>query len=278
MTRNSVEDYLLESLNPRVDANRRLVEYEIRPGNTVTFSSPVDLTQIENIRSAAVQAGTIRPSYTAFIAKAVALGLQEFPYANRRVCKHVWPPFVNRLQRFHHCDVAVAAERMIEGAESVAFVDILRDAERLSLAEMTEWLANLARCDETTNAQWRDFSRVTQLPWFIALPLLRLPHYFPGLWVKWRGAAALISSPAKYGVQSLVATWPWPLGFSFGYVSPRPMVNENNEIVVKICFDFVLNFDRRVMAGAPAAKFFRRIVDLLESASVSLADDAPRNN
>lgn len=175
-----------------------------------------------------------------------------------------------RLQRFHACDVAIAAEREIPGAEAVAFVDILRNADSLTLTEITEWLAQLARSDESTNRQWRDFSRVTQLPRFIAVPLLRLPHYFPSLWVKWRGAAALISSPAKYGVHSVVASWPWPLGFSFGFVSRRPVIGENDEIVVKTCFDLVLNFDRRIMAGAPAAKFFRRIVEKLENADSKL--------
>jgi len=267
MTQENDHSYRIEPANPRVDANRRLVEYEIRPGNTVTFISPVDLTRINQRRAAAQQSGEQRPSYTAFIAKAIAVALREYPYANRRVC---WRPLGYRLQRFGHCDVAVAAERTIEGAESVAFVDVLRNVDRLSLDRITDWLARLASSDESNNDQWRDFNRVTQLPWFVSLPLLRLPHIFPSLWVKWRGAAALISSPAKYGVHSLVGTWPWPLGFSFGYISKRPIVDDNDEVVVKTCCDLVLNFDRRVMAGAPAAKFFHRIVELLEAADSEL--------
>jgi pyruvate/2-oxoglutarate dehydrogenase complex dihydrolipoamide acyltransferase (E2) component len=60
------------------------------------------------------------------------------------------------------------------------------------------------------------------------------------------------------------------LGFSFGLVAKRPMVGENDEILVKTCFDLVMNFDRRVMAGAPAAKFFARVVSLLEHADNEL--------
>ena len=80
----------------------------------------------------------------------------------------------------------------------------------------------------------------------------------------------MISSPAKYGVYSVVATWPWPLGFSFGFVSNRPFVNREGEVVVRPCCDLVLNFDRRIMAGAPAAKFFTRIIRALENAKTDL--------
>lgn len=262
--------FTIDPHNPRVEANRRLVESEILPGNTVTFSTPVDLAEIEEIRASAKRDGRIRPSYTAFVAKAIALGLQEFPYANRRLYKRPWWPFIGHIQRFHRCDVTIAAERDVEGAESVAFVDVLRDVDRLSLEEITTWLSALANSTEATNKQWREFSQVTRLPWFVAAPLLRLPLYFPSLWMKWRGGAAMISSPAKYGVHSVVATWPWPLGFSFGFVSRRPFVDDDGQIVVRTCFDLVLNFDRRIMAGAPAAKFFVRIIRALERAKTEL--------
>ena len=36
------------------EVNRRIVEYEMRPGNTVSFFSEVDLTQVERVRDAAV--------------------------------------------------------------------------------------------------------------------------------------------------------------------------------------------------------------------------------
>jgi pyruvate/2-oxoglutarate dehydrogenase complex dihydrolipoamide acyltransferase (E2) component len=52
-------------------------EYEFRPGHTVNFLAQVDLTEVERIRAEAPDER--RPSYTAFVAKAVALSLQEFP-------------------------------------------------------------------------------------------------------------------------------------------------------------------------------------------------------
>jgi pyruvate/2-oxoglutarate dehydrogenase complex dihydrolipoamide acyltransferase (E2) component len=273
------DSYEVEPKNKFFLANRSIVEYEMRPGNTVSFMSEVDLTQVEAVRARAV--GGRKPSYTTFVVKAVALALKEFPYANRRVCRRLWPPFFGpRLQKFHRSDVAVAVERDFPGAESTAFIDILRDADRMSLAEMTEALRALAICDVTTNKQWREFSGlITKLPVWLSAWLIRMPCFLPSWWVKYRGGAALVSSPAKYGVDCVVGTWSHPLGISFGLVKPRPVVRDG-EVVARTTFALTLNFDRRVMAGAQGARFFKRMVDLLERAETTMApyvtpDEAP---
>jgi pyruvate/2-oxoglutarate dehydrogenase complex dihydrolipoamide acyltransferase (E2) component len=260
----------IEPRNKFSEATRRIVEYEIRPGNTVSFTADVDLTEVEAVRAAAAASGR-RPSYTAFVVNAVALALRDFPYANRRVCRRPWLPLGARLQKFLRCDVAVAVERDFPGSEATAFIDIVRDADRASLAEITDALHALATCDASTNQQWREFSGViTRLPQWLSTLLIRLPCFVPALWVKWRGGAALISSPAKYGVDAVIGTWSHPLGVSFGLVKPRPVVRDG-QIVSRTTFTLTLNFDRRVMAGAQAARFFRRITERLERAETEMA-------
>jgi pyruvate/2-oxoglutarate dehydrogenase complex dihydrolipoamide acyltransferase (E2) component len=256
--------YALEPYNRFFEANRRIVEFEVRPGNTVTFICEVDLTQAQRLRQ---EAGEQRPSYTAIVAKAVGLALREFPYANRRVARRAWLPLASpRLQRFERCDIGVAVERDVPGAESVAYVDVLRDADRQSLGQINDWLRELAASDAGNSRQWREFTTLIQrLPRWLAALLVRLPYFLPSLWPRYRGAAALISSPSKYGIDAVVATWSWPLGISFGYVKPRPIVRDG-QVVAAATFQLVLNFDRRVMAGAQAARFFRRICDLIEKA------------
>jgi 2-oxoacid dehydrogenases acyltransferase (catalytic domain) len=148
---------------------------------------------------------------------------------------------------------------------------VLRNADEGSLDEIGEWLHRLGTSDTSTNEQWRTLSTlVRRFPASLASFLIRLPCWFPGLWVKYRGAAVLVSSPAKYGVDSVIAEWAWPIGVSFGLVKPRPVVRDG-QIVACPVSNLVMNFDRRVMAGAQAARFFKRIVDLLEHAQVELA-------
>lgn len=264
--------YRIEPKNRFFEANRRIVEYEIRPAYTVSFVTEVDLTSVEAVRRAAEVEGHPKPSYTAFVAKALGLALREFPYANRRVCRRAWLWFLGpRLQCFTGCDIAIAVERQVPGAESVAFVDVLRGAADQSVWEITAWLSDLSRADPTNNRQWRDFSHIiTRLPQWLSSRLIRLPYYSPGHWVKYRGGAAIISSPAKYGVDCVLGTWSWPLGLSFGLVRERAVVREG-KVVACPTFDLSLNFDRRIMAGAQAAKFFSRVADLLRNAEADLA-------
>ncbi|HEX8204361.1 MAG TPA: 2-oxo acid dehydrogenase subunit E2 [Isosphaeraceae bacterium] len=256
-----------EVRNKFFEANRRIVESEICPAHTVSFAVEVDLTEVERVRARAP--GPRKPSYTAFVVKAVALALKEFPYANRRVCRRVLAG--HRLQRFHHRDVAVAIERDISGSEATAFLDIIRDADEMPLSQVTERLRELAVCDVTTNKQWAEFSKVIRgLPCWLSALLIRLPWLVPGLWDKWRGGSVLISSPAKYGVDAVIGTWPHPLGVSFGLAKPRPVVRDG-EVVACPTFTLTLSFDRRIMAGAQSARFFHRIIEALERAETELA-------
>jgi pyruvate/2-oxoglutarate dehydrogenase complex dihydrolipoamide acyltransferase (E2) component len=258
-----------------IEPRNKLLEFaclhvpaENRPAHTVTFISEVDLTEVEMIRARAATEGRKKPSYTAFVAKAVAKVLREFPLANRRVYR--LPFFKPRLQRFHHCDIAVACERDLPGVTQATFVDVLRAADKKDLAEVTAWLHALATCDETNNKQWRDMVwAINRLPSWLSFLAVWLQNIFPTWWVRYRGAAALISSPAKYGVDAVSATWPWPLGISFGLVKPRVVAREGKP-VVRPTFQLTLAFDRRVMVGAAAAKVFGRLVEVLESAQSQL--------
>ena len=258
--------YSIEPGNRYFDAISAVANFELRPGPSVSFMAEVDLTQVHAVRQRA--AAGAKPSFTAF----VAFALKEFPLANRRVCR---PPsllwLVTRLQRFTRCDIAIASERDVPGAESVAFFDVFRDVDRLTLEGLTHGLRELSTSDASTNAQWRAFSTlVTRLPAWLSTLLIRMPYFFPHLWVRYRGAAVLISSPAKYGVDAVMATQSFPLSAAFGLAKLRPVVRDGR---LEPCLTFALtvNFDRRIMAGAQAARFFRRVVEVLESAETSLS-------
>ncbi len=273
---NSGSGYQIEPRNKIFEAFCAIPESEFFPGHTVSFLSEVDLTAIEQVRADAPKGA--KPSYTAFVVKAVALALKDHPYANRRVCRRVWPPLLGvRLQRFLRRDIAVAIERDFPGTEAAAFLDVIRDADRLPLTALTEKLRQLSTADVATNQQWREFSTIiARLPHRLAMRLIRLPLSFPGLWVKYRGGAVLVSSPAKYGVDAVLGTWSHPLGISFGLVKPRPVV-VGSEIVARPTFALTMNFDRRVMAGAQAARFFKRIVDALTHAETNADADSDPN-
>jgi hypothetical protein len=61
--------------------NQSLVESEIDFGRTAHFTAGIDLTEIERVRDAC--GASSRPTYTAFVAKAVAIALGEWPSPSR---------------------------------------------------------------------------------------------------------------------------------------------------------------------------------------------------
>ena len=264
--------YRVEPRNRFFSAVCSITSYENRrPGNMVTFLGEVDLSGVERVRADWQVDECPKPTYTAFVIKAVALALREFPYANRRIFRRGLL-LRQRPHAFEQIDAAVLCERDLPEAPMIAFVDMIRAVDQQSLGALTQQLRNLATCDTTTNTQWRTFVRVVRsLPSWLAAWIIRLPVFFPRMWVQYRGGAFVVSSPAKYGVDVVAATWPWPLGVSFGMVKPRPVVREGL-VVVRPTFTVTLNFDRRLMAGAQAARFFHRIVELLETPQALLAD------
>jgi len=50
---------------------------------------------------------------------------------------------------------------------------------------------------------------------------------------------------------------------TFGLAQKKALVR-NDEVVAAMAFTFAMNWDRRVMAGAQAARFFARICELLQ--------------
>jgi len=242
---------------------RSMVEYELDYSQTVTLVSEVDLSEIEKLRG---QLGAERPSYTALVVRALALALRDFPYANQRILRgRFFPLLKSRIQKFDHSDITVATERDLPGVTNVASVDILRSAEDLSLPAINSILRKLAQSDESTNENWRKqkFFMTARPRWLFRF-LSKFPNWFPKAWVDYRGGAAVVSSPAKYGADTLVTSWAWPIGVSFGFVKERPVVRDG-KVVACPTFNLILNFDRRIMAGAQAGRFFARIKEYLES-------------
>lgn len=268
--------YQIEPKNRYFEMVASIIEHEINPKSKVTFIAEVDLTEIESIRRDTAESGATKPSYTAFVIKAIALAMQDYPYANRRVIdRGLFRLIGPRLQQFKNIDVTVAIERHVPKAEMAAFVDVIRSADQCSIQEINDQLRELAESDVSSSKQWREYSTlIERFPTWLAGFLVRLPLYFPSLWVKYRGGAAMVSSPGKYGVDMIFTNWWAPVAVSFGIVKKRPTVRQD-KIVVSPTFFLTVNFDVRVMAGAQAAIFGRRMIDALENANREMAPFLP---
>lgn len=239
--------------------NSSIVETEIDLSSTVTMINEVDLSKIEQFRSVSKES---KFSYTVFVAKAIGKALNEFPEINRRFYRPFF--FFPRIfQRFSNVDIAIASEITDPKMAHVAYIDVLRDVQSKSLLEIQDWLLNFRNTSSVQ--QWKSFSGIIEkLPYFMAKVIIKMPTWIPSLWVRYRGGACTISSPSKYGVDSLVACWASPIGVSFGFVKKR-VVFKNGQTEAVPTFNLTLNLDRRMISGAQGAKFMSRVCQILEN-------------
>lgn len=240
---------------------------EMEPANKVTFVRELDASSIEAVRDRYLKLYKQKPSYTSFVLKAAALALQEFPYANRGI---IGRGCFKGLVQFEGADITVAIERSVPDAEAVVLADTIRNSQVKSLLEINDELKAFVTATPESNERWRLFSSLlNRLPVFISRWVIGAPRYSTEMWVKHRGGSCFVNSPAKYGVDFLVADMIWPLTVSYGWVKERPIV-VNGQLAVQKTMPLSIIFDRRVMAGAPAARFFNRLAQLLEQASIML--------
>lgn len=235
--------------------------------NKVAMLSEIDMDSAVRIRNSSKSSGFKPPTYTAFVVKAISLALRDHPYANRISLE--WP-FFKRIIQLNMIHMTVAVERDYPGGEQAVYAATIRNTDQLNLVTITQELQMIAQGTEDASKRWKTVQWIVKkLPTPLARTVLRIPLLFPSLWIEHRGGATMVSSPAKYGVDTMVGTWPWPLGFSFGLVKERPVVIDGN-IAVRPTMVLTMSFDRRLMGGAPAARFFKSVCRYLEQAESML--------
>lgn len=238
---------------------------ENQPAFKAVAVREIDITKIEEIRSRTL-GGEKRPTYTSFVAKAAARALIEIPEANRVAMRFLLSHRLIQLERAH---VSIAVER--DDADrnlNAAFIYTIYDTASKSLLEISNEINGLATAaldsDDGRLERWRRIKRgVSLVPlWLIKLAVFFHRH-IPSLYIQNRGGALLISSPSKYGVDFIVAHWPYPIGLSFGFVKSRPWV-DGDRIVIRKTMTITMAFDRRILPGGPASRFMNRVCEILE--------------
>jgi len=228
---------------------------EWRAHDVVAFSQLVDFTEVELERSRRETAGLLKPSYTAFVIDSIARALRDHPKLNR-IVYHGLGGY--RWAQFEHIDMAVATE-LVEGDQDIAYGSIIRNADQLGLEGIATTLVRLA----SAPADDPQLRRLSRFPARLTVVLARLTGLHPKLWVRFRGGSCCITSPAKYGVESIVAKGAWPLQFAFGRVAERAMVAEG-QCVARRSAMLSMSWHRELTTGAVAARFFEQIVVQLQ--------------
>lgn len=250
------KSYTLLDRNHFLSTHVGLVK-EWRQQDVVLFSQLVDFTSVEFERRRWAEQGLQKPTYTAFIVDAIARALRDHPKLNR-IVYHGLAGY--RWAQFEHIDVAVASE-LVEDGVDMAYLSILRDADRLGLDGIVQALQRLA----TAPAEDPQLKRLRRFPPALTVALARATGLHPKMWTRFRGGSCAVTSPAKYGTEMIAAKTSWPVQFAFGKVAERPMV-AGGQCVPRRSAYLSMAWHRELTTGAVAARFFEQIVCDLQRA------------
>ncbi len=167
---------------------------------------------------------------TAFALKAAAIALKEFPTFNASLDMASGQLI---LKRYYHVGVAVDTEAGL-------LVPVIRDVDKKSIAELAQDLTGVAELARKGKADMQ-------------------------------GGTFTITNLGGIGGTSFTPIVNWPevaiLGLSRSRLEP---VVHDGQVVPRLMLPLSLSYDHRVIDGAAAARFTRRLAEMLENPLVML--------
>jgi len=222
------DDHEEEEVIPLVGVRKTIAErlsLSRRTAADVTTVAEVDMGEIAALRE------HLDFTYTAFVARAVAMALTEFPILNSRLVE-------DRIvvSRRVHLGVAVAVDDRL-------MVPVIRDAPTKSLHQIAAELAELSKlaAEGTLAPEQLSGSTFTLTNSGVFGSLLFTP----------------IINPPESAILGM------------GKIAKTPVVR-NDEIVIRPMMYLCLTYDHRVVDGAPAVRFLQRVKALLETPKMML--------
>jgi len=191
----------------------------------VPITMEVDMTSASKLKADQERAGTPIP-YNDLIIKAVAMSLEEFPRMNTMVLGE-------ELRTMEEVNVGIAV-----GLEDDLLVPVIRNANRLSLAEISRNANNLIERARSHALTTKEMS----------------------------GGTFTVSNLGMYEVDLFapVINPPETAILGVGRIVRKPVVS-GGSVVIRPMVTFTLVFDHRVVDGVLAAKFLQRVKQLLEA-------------
>ncbi len=198
----------------------------------VTQHDEADVTDLEEFRKAQSKNG-VKITVTAFALKAAAIALKQFPQFNGSL------DLANNrliLKKYYHIGVAVDTERGL-------LVPVIRDVDQKSVQMIAKEMAEIAERARHRKVGKDDLS----------------------------GGTFTITNLGGIGGTGFTPIINYPevaiLGMSRGKWQP---LIQDDQVISRMILPLSLSYDHRVIDGADAARFTRRIAELLENPMIML--------
>ncbi len=195
-------------------------------------------------------------SFTAFLVHAVARAVDEdrilHAYRRRR-----------RLIVFDDVDVNTQLEAEVDGQRIVQSL-VIRSANHKSVTELTQEIRSAQGHDPAAERRYRGTVAFLSLPRFVRSLVWRLLLAHP-VWFKRLGGTVAISSVGMFGT---AGGWGIPVGpatlmITVGGIATRPRY-VGPDLQPREMLDLTISVDHQIVDGAQAARFARRLAELVE--------------
>ncbi len=220
------------------------------------FFQDIDMTWAEELRATLAKNG-VRVTATAFLLKAIAIAQRAHPDTRTAML-----PFGQTVV-FNNIVAGFTVERII-GNQPTLFFGAIEEPDTKSITQISEELRAHAEADVEKVWHMDLQHKFTWMPWVLRRLILWVGlNFWPGLRVKVMGATFGLSSLGKFGLKAMIPPCVSTSTFGIGSIEKRPVVRDD-KIEIRKMMTLTLNFDHRIIDGAPAARFLNDVQKLLE--------------
>lgn len=220
----------------------------------------VDVTRARELRRHLSTNDSNNLSFTAFIVSSFARAIASNPKVQ------AYRDWRSRLVLFHDVDVVTMIEPELG---KVAIPHIIREANRKSVREISDEIRSIQADPGRSEQRGPLFSLALRVPRFVRLlffwVMKQNPHWFKRL-----EGTTVVTSVGMFGRGGGwgIAFLPThTLGLTVGGMARKPG-EHGGQIELREYLNITVSFDHDVVDGAPAARFVRQLVELIETAAV----------
>lgn len=224
----------------------------------------IDMTWAESLREQLKEKG-VKVTATAILLKAIGIAQRLHPASRTAILP--W----GRTVTFNDIVAGFTVERYV-GQQPAVFFGAIASPDSKPLVQVAEELRAYGEEEISAIPQLDIEDRFNNMPWLFRRFILWLGMRFPKVRLRYMGATFGLSSLGKFGCRGLIPPCVSTSTFGVGAVEPRAVVREG-AVVVRPMMTLILNFDHRLIDGAPAARFMQDVQKLLEGDLQSYIED-----
>jgi hypothetical protein len=226
-------------------------------GNSVAtyLFTDIDMSWEEKTRLDFYEQG-IKATITAFLIKAIGIAQRAHP--DSRAALMPW----GQTLIIENIVAGFTCEKEVPGGQAV-YIGVIENPDTKSLVQISNELRNYATQDIKDVPQLALEERFNHMPWLIRRIILMVGLLLPWIRFSVMPASFGISSLGKLGITAIIPPCVNTSTFGVGKVEERAVVR-NGQIEVRPMMSLTLNFDHRLIDGAPAARFLNDVQKLIE--------------